>query len=121
MSKREPRVALKAHTRRDFVRLGAGGALGMALACTPSPSPRASAPPAKPAPTTAAAAPPTAAPTVARAPDVVRRGTLRGISFGAVIARERGYFAELGIEDQETVFASGVEMIQAGAAGQIDI
>jgi NitT/TauT family transport system substrate-binding protein len=46
---------------------------------------------------------------------------LRGISFGAVIARERGYFAELGIEDQETVFASGVEMVQAGAAGQIDI
>jgi NitT/TauT family transport system substrate-binding protein len=58
---------------------------------------------------------------VARQPDVVRRGTLRGISFGAVIARERGYFAELGIDDQETVFASGVEMIQAGAAGQLDI
>jgi NitT/TauT family transport system substrate-binding protein len=58
---------------------------------------------------------------VARQPDVVRRGTLRGISFGAVIARERGYFAELGVDDQETVFASGVEMVQAGAAGQIDI
>jgi len=38
-----------------------------------------------------------------------------------VIARERGYFAEQGIDDQETVFASGVEMIQAGAAGQLDI
>jgi ABC-type nitrate/sulfonate/bicarbonate transport system substrate-binding protein len=52
---------------------------------------------------------------------VVRRGTLRGISFGAVIARERGYFAELGIDDQETVFASGAEMTQALAAGQIEI
>jgi len=58
---------------------------------------------------------------VARQPDVVRRGTLRGISFGAVIARERGYFAELGVDDQETVFASGTEMIQASAAGQLDI
>jgi len=121
MSQDEPRVASKAHTRRDFVRLAAGGTVGVALACSPSQSPSASAPPAKPAAATVAPASTTAAPTVARAPDVVRRGTLRGISFGAVIAKQRGYFAEMGIDDQETVFASGVEMVQAGAAGQIDI
>src|SRR5207248_4119913 len=89
-------------------------------ACSPSaptpsaPAPAASAPSAPSAP---AAAPPTAR----REPDVVRRGTLRGISFGAVIARERGYFAELGIDDQETVFSSGAEMTQALAAGQIEV
>lgn len=121
MKKVEPRITVTAHTRREFVRLAAGGTVGMALACTPSPAPTASAPPAKPAAATAAPALPTAAPTVARQPDVVRRGTLRGISFGAVIARERGYFAEMGVDDQETVFASGVEMVQAGAAGQLDI
>jgi NitT/TauT family transport system substrate-binding protein len=52
---------------------------------------------------------------------VVRRGTLRGISFGAVIARERGYFADLGIDDQETIFGSGAEKTQALAAGQIEV
>jgi NitT/TauT family transport system substrate-binding protein len=112
-------------TRRQFVRLAAGGTMGLALACGPSAPPPAAKAPAAPAPAAPSAAAPSApaptAPAVRREPDVVRRGTLRGISFGAVIARERGYFAELGIDDQETVFASGVEMVQAGAAGQIDI
>jgi ABC-type nitrate/sulfonate/bicarbonate transport system substrate-binding protein len=122
MSKPEPRGTSKSHTRREFVRLAAGGTVGVALACAPAtpssaPAPKPAAPAAPPAPAATASG----APTVPRQPDVVRRGTLRGISFGAVIARERGYFAELGVDDQETVFASGVEMIQAGAAGQIDV
>lgn len=112
-------------TRREFVRLAAGGTLGLALSCSPSappaagPAPTLQAPAAPPPASTSA--PVAAAPTARRAPDVVRRGTLRGISFGAVIARERGYFAELGIDDQETVFGSGAEMTQALAAGQIEV
>src|SRR5581483_12183899 len=39
----------------------------------------------------------------------------------AVIARERGYFADMSIDDQETVFGSGAEMTQALAAGQIEV
>jgi NitT/TauT family transport system substrate-binding protein len=125
MSKAKLGGASRGHTRRQFVRLAAGGTVGVALACAPAaPSgapPPAPAAPAAPPPPAAPAATASGAPTVPRQPDVVRRGTLRGISFGAVIARERGYFAEMGIEDEETVFASGVEMIQAGAAGQIDV
>src|SRR5437879_3147783 len=119
MSTSEP-VFVRPHSRRQFVRLAAGSTVGLALGCSPAAPSSAPPPPAAPS-AVAAAAPTVAAPAVPRAPDVVRRGTLRGISFGAVIARARGYFAELGIDDQETVFASGVEMIQAGAAGQIDI
>ena len=52
---------------------------------------------------------------------MVRRGSLRGISFGALIAQQRGYFADLGIDNQETIFASGQEMVQALAAGQLEI
>jgi NitT/TauT family transport system substrate-binding protein len=107
-------------TRRDFVRLAGGGTLGLALACSPS-APAPARPAAGGAPPTSGSAPATPAPPARRAPDVVRRGTLRGISFGAVIARERGYFAELGIDDQETVFGSGAEMTQALAAGQIEV
>ncbi len=107
-------------TRRQSVHLAAARTMGLALACSPSaPSPSAPAP-AVPAPSSTSAFL-AAAPTARRAPDVVRRSTLRGISFGAVIARERGYFAELGIDDQETVFGSGAEMTQALAAGQIEV
>ncbi len=106
-------------SRRVFVRLAAGGAAGLVLACGPSGPPPAGPPPAAPASPDASAAP---SPTVRRrVPDVVRRGTLRGISFGAVIARERGYFAELGVDDQETVFDSGAEMTQALATDQIEV
>jgi ABC-type nitrate/sulfonate/bicarbonate transport system substrate-binding protein len=116
------RRASPRRTRREFVQLAAGGTVGLALACSPSAAPPAAPAPAPPAATSGAA--PVAAPSAPparRAPDVVRRGTLRGISFGAVIARERGYFAELGIDDQETVFNSGAEMTQAVAAGQIEV
>src|SRR2546429_281937 len=81
-------------TRRGFVRRAAGGAVGLALACSRGAPPPAAPAPAVPPPASPSA-PAAAVPTARRAPDVVRRGTLRGISFGAVIARERGYFAEL--------------------------
>jgi NitT/TauT family transport system substrate-binding protein len=120
MDGQRARRAAPRQTRREFVRLAAGGTVGLALACGPS-APSTSAPaPAAPAPA-ATSASVAAAPTARREPDVVRRGTLRGVSFGAVIARERGYFAEVGIDDQETVFSSGTEMTQALAAGQIEI
>src|SRR5687767_214912 len=99
MDGQRARRTSRRQTRRQFVRLAAGGTLGLTLACAPSaPAPAAKAPaapaPAAPAPAAPSAPAPTA-PAVRREPDVVRRGTLRGISFGAVIARERGYFAEL--------------------------
>ena len=118
MNGQRARRSLPRQTRREFVRLAAGGTVGLALACGPSASPPTPAPATPAAPATSA---PVAAPTGPRAPDVVRRGTLRGISFGAVIARERGYFADMSIDDQETVFGSGAEMTQALAAGQIEV
>src|SRR5438445_8054657 len=120
MDGQRARCASPRQTRRQFVRLAAGGGMGLALGCSPrAPSP--SAPATAPSAPSAPSAPGPTAPAVRREPDVVRRGTLRGISFGAVIARERGYFAEVGIDDQETVFSSGTEMTQALAAGQIEI
>jgi NitT/TauT family transport system substrate-binding protein len=102
-------------SRRDFLRLTAGGAAGMALACSPAAPAR----PPEPAASAQAAAP--ATPAVARPLDVVRRGNLRGITFGAAIAKARGYFVEMGIDDLETIFGSGAEQTQAVAAGQMDI
>src|SRR6185295_4691603 len=68
--------------RREFVRVGVGGTVGLALACAPAApaSPPASRP-APSAPGPAAAAPAVGAPATARPLDVVRRGSLRGISF----------------------------------------
>ncbi len=107
---------LRRPTRRAFVRLAAASAAGLALGCQAAgPSP--SVPPLAPTGGAGASTPTSRR----RALDVVRRGTLRGISFGAVIARERGYFAEVGIDDQEMVFGSGTEMTQALAAGQIEV
>ncbi len=118
MAGESQRTTRRRPTRRAFVRLAAASAAGLALGCR-APGPPPSVPPLAPA--TPAGGLPTAPPAARRAPDVVRRGTLRGISFGAVIARERGYFAEVGIDDQEIVFGSGTEMTQALAAGQIEI
>jgi NitT/TauT family transport system substrate-binding protein len=116
-AQRDARPLRRRHTRRDFVRLTAGGAAGLALACAPAAPARSpdSAAPAAPA------AGATQAPAVRRALDVVRRANLRGITFGAAIAKARGYFEEAGIDDQETVFASGAEQVQAIAAGQMDV
>src|SRR5262249_62434163 len=109
MSKSASGGVRKAYRRREFVRLAAGSTVGLALACAPAAPGSAPAPPppapAAPPPAAAPASTGSSAPAVARPPDVVRRGTLRGISFGAVIARERGYFGELGVQDQTTVFA----------------
>ncbi len=104
-------------TRRSFVRLTLGGSIGLTLACT---APQSTPTPglAKPAPTTSLA--PTAA--VAKRPlDVVKRGNLRGVAFGAAIAKARGYFEEMGIQDEEILFQAGLQMTQAMAAGEIEV
>jgi hypothetical protein len=69
------RRASARQTRRQFVRFATGGAVGLALACSPSAAPPAAPAPAAPAAATTSA-PVAAAPTARRAPDVVRRGTL---------------------------------------------
>ncbi|HLY67743.1 MAG TPA: ABC transporter substrate-binding protein, partial [Chloroflexota bacterium] len=132
-------------TRRRFLYGLAGGvavsllaACGSAPAGSPASSPAApSSAPASAAPASAkpsaaasasAAAKPAASPSAAQASaaakrplDVVKRGNLRGITFAAAIAKARGYFEELGVEDQDTVFASGSEQTQAIAAGQLEM
>jgi NitT/TauT family transport system substrate-binding protein len=52
---------------------------------------------------------------------VVTRGNLRGITFQGAIARARGYFTDVGIDEQETVFGSGAEQQPAINTGQLDI
>jgi NitT/TauT family transport system substrate-binding protein len=107
-------------TRRGFVRLALGGAVGLAAGCAPTAAPA----PTKPAASaTAPASPAPSAPpaTSGRPLDVVQRGNLRGITFAAAIAKARSYFEAEGIDDQETIFGSGAEQTQAMAAGQIEV
>ena len=107
-------------SRRDFLGLAAGGMLGLGLSCTsPAPSPAAQ-PPAGPT-RAGSPSPGVAAPAVSRPLDVVKRGNLRGIAFGAAVAKARGYFEEVGIQDDEIIFGSGAEQTQAIAAGQIEV
>jgi NitT/TauT family transport system substrate-binding protein len=77
-------------------------------------------------PTVAGSAPspsPSAAPTaaaVAREPDVVRQGNV-GTAFSTWIARDRGYFREVGIDLHDEPFASGAQMTPLLASGQLDV
>jgi NitT/TauT family transport system substrate-binding protein len=52
---------------------------------------------------------------------VVKRGNQQGVAFGTAVAKLRGYFEEMGIDDQVTIFPSGAVMTQAMAAGQVEI
>ncbi len=66
---------------------------------------------------------PSAAPTataVAHEPDVVRQGNV-GTAFSTWIARDRGYFREVGIDLQDEPFASGAQMTPLLASGQLDV
>jgi NitT/TauT family transport system substrate-binding protein len=98
-------------------------AAGAAAACATPPAaapakPAASAPSA-PAPTPAASAPPTA-PAVPREPDVVNQGNV-GTAFSTTIARERGYYQELGIDLRDEPYQTGAQMTPLLAAGQLDV
>lgn len=122
-------------TRRDALRRLGGGvacsaATALLAACVPvAPSQTAQAPQptqaTKPTAVAATGVQPTqsqqAAPVTSRPLDVVKRGNLRGITFGAAIAKARGYFQESGIDDQETVFSNGAEQAQALAVGSIEV
>lgn len=96
--------------------------VALVVACAPaqpSPAPSKPAPVASPA---AKAAPSKGEGAPAKGPlEVVRRGNLRGITFQSAIAKARGYYAEAGIDEQETTFGSGAEMGQAMAAGQLEV
>jgi ABC-type nitrate/sulfonate/bicarbonate transport system substrate-binding protein len=98
-------------SRRQFVRLAAGGAVGLSLGCSAS----------RPTPAAPPAAPAVQAPATPRAPDVVKRGNLRGITFGAAMAAARGYFTDEGIQDEESVFSQGAQQVQAVAVGDLDV
>ncbi len=66
------------------------------------------------------AAPAPTAPAVARELDVVHQGNV-GTAFSTTIARERGYFREVGIDLQDETFASGAQQTPLLAAGQLDV
>jgi len=104
-------------SRRALLRGAALAAAGAAAAnCAPTTQPAAQ-------PQTVAPAPPAAnptAPAVARELDVVHQGNV-GTAFSTAIARERGYFGELGIDLQDEAFASGAQMTPLLAAGQLDV
>ncbi len=129
-------------SRRHLLSLGLAGCAALALAaCGQSapaaPSPAASAPAsvaAKPSgsPSTQASAKPAgsqaaqpasaqASSSASRSLDVVKQGNLRGLTLGAAIARERGYFAEQGVQSDETMFDSGSQQTPLIATGQLDI
>ncbi len=91
--------------------------LGVAAGCAPPQA--ATAPPPASATAPAAGSAPTA-PAVAREPEVVRQGNV-GTAFSAWIARDRGYFREVGIDLQDEPFASGAQMTPLLAAGQLDV
>jgi NitT/TauT family transport system substrate-binding protein len=112
----------RGYRRRDFLRLTVGGATGLSLACSsaapasPKPAPTAGAPIAA-----APASPVAHAPAVQRPLDVVKRATLPGVLFHLAIAKARGYFEEVGIDEQPITFSSGAEQTQALATGDADI
>jgi NitT/TauT family transport system substrate-binding protein len=72
-------------------------------------------------PSAAASASAAVVPTTKRPLDVVKRGNQLGVAFGTALAQMRGYYAEMGIDDQVTIFPSGATMTQAMASGQIEI
>ncbi|HLH24257.1 MAG TPA: ABC transporter substrate-binding protein [Chloroflexota bacterium] len=51
----------------------------------------------------------------------MRQGDLTSIVPGAAIAQARGYFRDLGIDNQHQVFASGAEQTPLLASGQLDV
>jgi NitT/TauT family transport system substrate-binding protein len=106
-------------SRRALLRATALVAAGAAASCAPTTQPAAPLlPPAAPAQPPAAASP--TPPAVARELDVVHQGNV-GTAFSTTIARERGYFHELGIDLQDEAFASGAQMTPLLAAGQLDV
>ncbi len=105
-------------TRRALLGGGALWVAGAVAGCVPVPAAPAPTPGRAPA---AASPTPSPAPTIARPLDVVKQGNLAGISYGTFIARERGYFRELGIDSQEEIFTSGAQQTPALASGQIEI
>ena len=72
------------------------------------------------APPAGGAASPAAAPTVTREPDIVKQGNV-GTAFSTWIAKDRGYFGEVGIDLQDEPFATGAQMTPLLAAGQLDV
>src|SRR5712692_408972 len=111
-------------SRRALLRGAALAAAGAAANCAPATQPAAPPPAAAPAqPPAAPAQPPAVSPTapaVARELDVVRQGNV-GTAFSTAVARERGYFREVGIDLQDEAFASGAQMTPLLAAGQLDV
>jgi ABC-type nitrate/sulfonate/bicarbonate transport system substrate-binding protein len=111
-------------TRRALLRAAGVAAAAMAAGCVPAPSAAPAAKPAAPAgaplPAVTSAPSPVAAPTVAREPDVVKQGNV-GTAFSTWIAKDRGYFAEVGIDLQDEPFATGAQMTPLLAAGQLDV
>jgi NitT/TauT family transport system substrate-binding protein len=109
-------------SRRALLRAAAAAAAGAAACAAPpatapaKPAGGAASPPGA-APT--ASAPPTA-PAVAREPDVVHQGNV-GTAFSTTIARERGYFKDVGIDLQDEPYSTGAQMTPLLAAGQLDV
>jgi NitT/TauT family transport system substrate-binding protein len=110
-------------SRRALLRGAAVAAAGVAAACAAPPA----AAPAKPAGGAAsapsavpAASAPPMAPAVAREPDVVHQGNV-GTAFSTTIARERGYFKDVGIDLQDEPYQTGAQMTPLLAAGQLDV
>ena len=106
--------------------------LALAVACAPSPGtpgtkPAATAPPAAPNATAtepSAVAPPvsTAAGGAGQPPALVRVGYLNSASdAGLLIAADRGYFAEQGLDVQLERFDSGAGMTAPLATGQLEV
>ena len=150
----EPAEETIALTRRAFLRVGAFGAMSVALvACTPVAAPAPTAAPAKPAeaakpaapasPSPAAAASPSPSPSPAAAaggvqipaatPFVRPSGPARKLLFGnavtppnmvhlpAYIARELGYFEDVGLDVEIKGFEGGVGGLRTGLAGGVDV
>src|SRR5690349_12523593 len=94
-----PRPEPRRWTRRAMLR---AAALAPLAACAPFGAPT----PAPAAAPTAAPATVPALPTLTSPLDIVRQGDLTSIVPGAAIAQARGYFRDLGIDNQHQVFTS---------------
>jgi NitT/TauT family transport system substrate-binding protein len=102
---------------------GKSSAPASAAAAAQAAAPAAGAPAAAPGAQGAqAAGAPTSGPAVAREPEVVKMAdTLAFVSGPLMIAVEKGYFREQGIEPQIEVAAGGADVIPQLATGEIDV
>src|SRR5262245_55743969 len=117
-TKRSIQVGGPRISRRDFFRLGGGAAAGLILvSCgTPTTTQSPTSPPAAPTspPAATAAPPPTSPPAATAAPQAAIKANLSSVKAGYdnpnwahhaadILAREKGWFKDVGIEEVEDI------------------